>query len=270
MGCLPIHRAAACEAESRAEVIELLLKHDPKAASKETEYRVLPLHYACGSYYGQLDVVQILFDSYPEAIHIRDGEMLEDQGTPLDLARNRNEESDIVQFLQDQLVHAEMGEDLLALTTLDDNGYLPLHHALKDKVPLGSIKFLVRGNPSALRVITNIDALPIHIACQSSSAKVVEYLVGGSNELVLGHLDANKESPLHYACRGGNCEVVKYLLANHASLVASAEVNQKGQLPIHLLCEAGKDKDKVDIDSAEYTEIIWRMLLSNPEAVVGG
>ena len=62
-------------------------------------------------------------------------------------------------------------------------------------------------------------------------------------------------------------DVVKYLLTNHASLVASAEVNENGELPIHLLCEAGKVK--VDCDCAEYIEVIWRMLLSNPETVVG-
>ena len=73
---------------------------------------------------------------------------------------------------------------------------------------------------------------------------------------------------LHSACRGRNLEVVKYLLDNHSSLVASAETNQKGKLPLHLLCEARKDK--VDVDSAEYVETIWLMLLSNPEAVVGG
>jgi len=35
------------------------------------------------------------------------------------------------------------------------------------------------------------------------------------------------------------------------------------------VCEAGKDKVDIDIDSPEYIEVIWRMLLANPEAVVG-
>jgi len=65
-------------------------------------------------------------------------------------------------------------------------------------------------------------------------------------------------------------EVIKYFLDEHTSLVlvASAEVNKNGELPIHLLCEAGKDKVEL-IDSTEYIEIIWRMLLANPEALVG-
>lgn len=44
-------------------------------------------------------------------------------------------------------------------------------------------------------------------------------------------------------------------------------MNEKGELPIHLLCEAGKVK--IDCDSVEYTEVIFGMLLANPEVLVG-
>ena len=43
-------------------------------------------------------------------------------------------------------------------------------------------------------------------------------------------------------------------------------VNAQNELPIHLLCEAGKDK--VDCESSEYIETIWQMLLANPEALM--
>ena len=269
MGRLPIHRAAACEAESRAEVIELLLKHDSNAASKKADGRQLPLHSACDAYHGQLDVVQILYDACPEAIWVRDS----DGDSLLDLAIGRNEESDIVNFLKAQLVHAKMGEELLALTTFDDYGWLPLHHALKDKVPLGSIKLLVRGNPSALRVITNIGALPIHIACQFSSAKVVQHLVEDDGEVAkylvgldvgrtLQYKDMNNDSPLHCACRGGNLGVVKYLLNRNAPSVSDRNVDNK--LPFHLLCEC----EDIDRESTEYTETLFLLLLANPETVM--
>ena len=64
----------------------------------------------------------------------------------------------------------------------------------------------------------------------------------------------------------GNCEVVKYLLESHAHLVASATVNAKNELPIHLLCESSKDEDG-DSESTEYIETIWLLLLANPEVV---
>ena len=64
----------------------------------------------------------------------------------------------------------------------------------------------------------------------------------------------------------GCSEVLK---TNQASLVASAEMNEKGELPIHLLCKAGKYKvNSEDRTDTEYIETIWLMLLANPEAVV--
>ena len=77
-------------------------------------------------------------------------------------------------------------------------------------------------------------------------------------------------SILHYACRGCNLGVIKYLLTSHASLVSLETVNDQDQdkLPIHLLCQAGKEgKGGVDCESPEYIETIWLMLLANPEIV---
>ena len=176
--------------------------------------------------------------------------------------------SKTINFLQIQLAYAIQAKDLTAMATQDKNGWLPLHRALKDKAPLGSIKLLAKGNPLAIQVAGHKGVFPLHIACEFSSVKVVKYLVEECFSIPMGQLDVNKDSILHYACRGGNLEVVKYLLTNHSSLVASAEVNEKGELPIHLLCEAEKVKVDND-DSTEYIEIIWRMLLANPEAVVG-
>ena len=106
-------------------------------------------------------------------------------------------------------------------------------------------------------------AYPLHTACEFSTAKVVQYLI---ESISTDDLDMNKDSILHSACRSGNLEVIKYLLDKHTSLVSTVEVNDSGELPIHLLCEAGKDK--VDSDSTEYIEIIWRMLLANPEVIM--
>ena len=171
---------------------------------------------------------------------------------------------EVIEFLETQLEYAQKAKDTTAMTTPDENGWLPLHHALKDAAPLGSIKLLLKGNLSALLTTDYNIAFPLHLACEFSSVKVVKYLV---SERILEHCDTNKDSVLHYACRGGNLDVVKYFLDDHISLVSSAQVNEKGELPIHLLCEARKDK--VDSDNnTDYIETIWLMLLANPEVIM--
>jgi len=261
-GRLPIHIAAEGK---RADIVELLLNHDPSAASTRTSNpsNNLPLHLAARAKHEHMEVAEVLFDAYPESMNISNG----NGKTPLDLAweeetRQRRDpnESKVVNFLLTQQAYARQAQDIKTKTTFDKYDWLSLHCALKDNASLGSIKLLVE----ALRSVGHTDPLPLDTACELCSVKVVRYLMELDNimdeRLVSMHL-------LHSACRGGNLEVVNYFLDEHTSLVASAEVNENDELPIHLLCGAGKDK--VDTESIEYVEVIWRMLLANPEAVVG-
>ena len=257
-GYLPIHLAAM---NGRIEPIELLLKFDPDAASKETNdgsrrgSRLLPLHLA--SYKLNLGSIQVLYDAYPDAILARD-----DEGdTPLDDAQRRGNQPTI-DFLQTQLVYARQAQDMTDMTTVDDDGWLPLHRALNDDAPLGSLKLLVNGNPDALNVADQKGAYPLHIACKFSSVKVVKYLVELAGD-TLNNIDANEDSPLHYACRGGNCDVVNYLL--EANVPSVSERNNEKKLAINLLFECGENI--LDRDSLEYIETIHRLLLANPEVV---
>jgi len=269
-GYLPIHRAAA---EGSVDSLELLLMHDPDTATREvshqrTWHHRLPLHIACQR--NDLMEVQVLYDVYPDAFHKSDR-----QGkTPLDLAREKSPlrhsmgasyHDAIINFIQTQLAYSNQAQDTNLLSTPDQNGRLPLHRALKDGAPLGSIKLLLRGNLSAIRVPDNNMTFPIHLACEFCSAKVVRYLIE-LDDVPVNLLDTNKDSILHYACRGAKLDVVQYLLTNHTSLVPSAMVNTQNELPIHVLCEAGKDK--VDCESSECIATIWQMLLANPEALV--
>ena len=262
LGYLPIHYAASKARHGRIDTMKLLLKHDPDAVSKKTTdgKGQLPLHLAC-RYCKRPEAIQVLYDAFPEAIVVLDG----DRKMPLQLVKKGR--SKVLKFFHNQYEYLKKFDDEGIMHSPDKNGWLPLHHALKDNVSLGTIKLLVRKALVSIRAADDKLAFPIHIACEFSSVKVVEYLAGESNKHILRHLDANKDSILHYACRGGNCEVVKYFLKNHSSLVALAEVNEAGELPLHLLCDAGR-KDKVDIDSTVHIETIWLMLLSNPEVVM--
>ena len=248
-GNLPIHYAAD---HARTKLIELLLKYDPDAASKEVNNgsRRLPLHLACN----YPIPIQVLYDAYPEAILISD----EDGDTPLDLARNQPTKN----FLQTQLVYARQAQDMTAITTVDETGQLPLHRALKNNAPLGSIKLLTRANPAAVQVSDQNGAHPLHIACKLSSVKVVKFLVELDGD-TLNNVDANDDSPLHYACRRGNLGIVKYLLQANAPSISDR--NNDNKLAIHLLFECGSVI--LDQDSLEYVETIQQLLLANPEVV---
>ena len=250
-GCLPIHCASQW---TRVQIIEILLKYDPDAASKEAndEYLQLPLHLAC-SYDGTtcLSSVQILYDAYPEAILARN----EEGNIPLDVARNQQ----VIEFLQTQLEYARQARNSTAMATVDEDGWLPLHWALKGDALLGSIKLLTRANPAAVQVADQNEAYPLHMACEFSSAKVVKYLVELAG-YTLNNVDVNEDSPLHYACRGGNCDVVKYLL--EANVPSVSDRNNDNKLAIHLLFECGENT--LDRESTEYVETIWQLLLANP------
>jgi len=259
-GWSPMHMAAQVK---RADIVELLLKHDPCAASStsENDSSQLPLHSACENAHN-IEVLQALFDAYPQAILTRNGE----GKTPLEMAQtpsrwHRRERNQlVVNFLQTQQAYVQQAQDIKRKTNVDENDWQSLCSALKDNAPFGSIKLLVE----ALRSIGHTNSLPLNTACEFSSGKVVRHLVELDSVPVEQLVSLQL---LHNACHGGNLGVIKYFLDDHTSLVASAEANEKGELPIHLLCEAGKDT--LDYDSVEYIDIIWRMLLANPEAVVG-
>ena len=261
-GWLPIHYAAEY---GNTNAIEFLMKFDPDAASKKTNdeyrrlpYRRLPLHLA--SYNNtNISSIQALYDAYPEAILARD----EHGDTPLDDARSA-ENQPAMEFLQTQLVYARQAQDMAAVTTVDEHGWLPLHRALKDDAPLGSIKLLIRGNRAALQVADQNGAHPLHIACKFSSVKVVKYLVELADVDTLNNVDAKNNSPLHYACRGSKCDVVKYLLEENVPSVSDRNNNNK--LAIHLLFECGETT--LGRDNLECVETIWQLLLANPEVIL--
>eukprot|EP00956_Cyclotella_meneghiniana_P009567 scaffold13204_cov66-Cyclotella_meneghiniana.AAC.6 len=255
--------------------IEFLISHDPDCLSKTTNdyYRFLPLHLACnpfGEKTPQLDEVEFLFNLYPEAILESDGR----RNLPIDvveacrqtygLQSEAQSYAEIIAFLGTQQNYARMATNTYTMTTPDGNGWLPLHHALNNNAPLGSIKLLVKGNPDAIQLSDNQGLLPIQIACELCSAEVVKFLTSTIDDCFTIR-DHNKNYLLHYACRGGNIDVVRHLLkAGHTRSVCKK--NKDGMLPIHLLNEFVKERWCEENDT-KYVEALWLLLLAEPETV---
>ena len=179
------------------------------------------MHSACGQHNSNFKTVRLLFDSYPEAIFINDGE----GETPLDNAQ-RCGHVDVATFLETQHAFATIAQDATAMATPN--------HNVSDNASFGSIKLLVKGNLSAVRVASNRFYLYFHVTCAFSATGVVE-LLPNLNESCLDNCDMNNGLPLYHACRTGNCGAVKYLLTR--CVQAFSELNGDNKLPIHLLCE---------------------------------
>ncbi len=196
-----------------------------------------------------LKILQILYDAYPDAIK-SDAIRINLDGFPEEVRR----------FINSQLIYARQAMDQLFMTTPDENAQLPLHRALRYNVDLGSIKLLVKGNPSAIRCYDKRGTTPLHVACQHhKSTSVVQHLIGRGED-TLHTMDKEGNTALHYACRGANHAIMALLIDKYGSKSVTKR-NAHGQLPIDLLLEREAVSDR---ESIEYIESIYRLLRANP------
>ena len=268
-GSHPIHYAVRglkdrSNPEDVIEVMRFLLDCDPNVVLQKF-YGKLPLYWVCNEatndntqqrLNAHLKVLRILYDAHPEAI--------ESNEVTSDIHSFCEE---VQSYINAQLTYARQARDLRQMNTPDENGQLPLHKALRDHetITLGSIKLLVKGNPSAIREIDNRGMMPLHIACQYRvSPAVVEYLIN-LNEVTLGAVDEEGNAALHYACCGANHAIIALLLDRYGSISVSKR-NAHKQLPIDLLLQSKNEAS--DKESVEYTESIYRLIRAYPEALM--
>jgi ankyrin repeat protein len=274
-GYYPIHCAIArltSETPTIAvEMVHMLLDCDPSVVVSQEFHGVSPLFLVCimgssGVYPAfsfsvnvapvsdVLKVLHLLYDAQPEAI---EENMID---APLDMFPE-----EIQSFVNSQLTYARQSRDLTFMSTRNENGQLPLHTALRDNAPFGSIKLLVKGNPIAVQTADNDGALPLHLATQHhDSTKVVDYLIG-LDPTTLTTVDGNGNTALHYACRGAKHEIIALLLEEYDA-VAVSKRNALNKLPIHILLESGSVSDGEE--DAKYAESIFQLLRAYPETVV--
>ena len=263
-GSYPMHKAIFStkqreKAAVAVEIVQFLLDCDPDQKLIQCRGKSL-LQYACGREYKDsnietgIQIIRILFDAHPEAI----------ENDRIALAANINcYHNQVKEFINGELVHARQAKDLYLMHTSDVNGHLPLHKALQNNVRLGSIKLLVKGNPSALRTLENNFALPLHIACQHhDSVSVVQYLLS-LDATVLDTVDRDGSTVLHYACRGAKHETISMLLEKYDAASVSKR-NAHGKLPINMLWESNAVEDR---ESVGYVGSVFQLVRAYPEMI---
>jgi len=153
-GYYPIHAAiksVSCRVNPAVvvDIVQYLLDCHPNMLIQMYQ-GISVLLFACRERYDDISieaaiqVIKVIYDAHPEAIESNE------------IASNIHRYHQQVQrFINSELVYSRQARNHRLMTTPDDNGQLPLHTALQNNVRLGSIKLLVRGNPSALRALDN-------------------------------------------------------------------------------------------------------------------
>ncbi len=264
-GDYPIHCAIFTGLRKRAnpkdaiEIVQYLLDCDPNVKLQKWEGMSL-LHYACekqalgkksidSSFDPALVMIKTIYDAYPEAI--------EDDRI---VSETEEFEQQVQAFINSELVYARQARDPHFMNTLR----FPLHRSLQNIVRSGSIKLLMKGNPSALRALDNNFAMPLHIACEHHDSTSVVQCLLDLDMTTLRAMDVDNNTALHYACRGAKYETINMLLERYDAISVSKR-NSHNKLPVDLLWESSAVEDR---ESIEYTESVFRLLREYPEMIM--
>ena len=264
-GLYPIHCAIVGiiyrdnPAGTAAEVVKFLLDCDPNQKVKQWRGESL-IHFACNLEYNDSDidasinVIKVLFDAHPEAIGKKSFEKTAQECHP-----------QVQAFVNGELVYARQAKEHRLMNTPDKHGQLPLHRALQNNVRLGSIKLLVKGNPSAVRSVDDSGAFPLHVASEHHDCiRVVEYILDLSPHIIRDAIDSRENTTLHYACRGAKYDTIALLLEKYGAASVSKR-NSHGKLPIDMLWESNEVGDR---ESVEYVGSVFQLLKAYPEIVM--
>ena len=155
-GMIPIHYAAA---HGNVELLQFLLDHDHTSASTiaevpedgyshyeasyDDESIAFPLLFACCTKRdSNINAVKLLYNHHPEAIYLREWEWDDEEEADVGVLSDyyssqctNNEPT--VAFLDSEAEFARNAKNEDVMTTLDDNGWLPLHHACENGASLG-------------------------------------------------------------------------------------------------------------------------------------
>ena len=231
------------------EFCRLLAEGNLEAARTPDDYACLPIHNACWSH--NLEVTKYLFTLYPEGINVsgEDGKypihcifpinqlFWDDDDYDDDRARFKKET--LVEFTTFLLEH-----DKGAVSSADDDGYLPLHLACKFDTKLSIVAAIYHAYPEAIFTETPAGYTPLDLAVRCKHDEIASFL---QSQLELidearedTEPDFHGDLPIHRALRSvdlpavGTIELM--LAANPASVLTANSLNM---LPIHIACLSG-------------------------------
>ena len=253
VGDYPIHAFLWDNRIIPLELTRFLLKHDRGAVTRPDQDGYLPLLIATRS---TMDIVRLVFDTYPEAIYEEMHTRRDGEGTVLQLARRRRCRGEVLTFFESQLEFVRQSAEE---TAPDENEQLSIHRGLYSRdLSLGTIKLMVKANPTIISAADSQGCIPLHIACQIRDFDIAKYLIE-SNIDSLEVYDLKGNCALHRACLAGSCDIINCILekATHGSSVR----NSSGKLPIHLLLY---DAD-INRGSLENVGAVYVLLLAYPD-----
>ena len=208
---------------------EIINTLGPRLSSQNPSY----FHRACGNKKVTLKIVQLLYNSLPGALRLRD----DDGDLPIRrICFNKDlDETNSMDILRFML---EIDPNLPREFQVDgSNGYLPIHIAISRK-STAFCKELIDAYPESLRIESD-EGLPIHIACtygdRVDTADTIQLMLELDPELI-NEEDSDEWLPIHHAAVNGRTELIELLLKYDPN-AASKEVNNGTRwLPLHLAC----------------------------------
>eukprot|EP00984_Skeletonema_dohrnii_P011600 scaffold4638_cov125-Skeletonema_dohrnii-CCMP3373.AAC.1 len=267
-GAFPIHFAvhplaldSDANPQAAVEVVKFLLSVDPSVASQGVNgtTNAYPLIYVCAmsnenvlNWNAGLEVIKSLYNAYPEAIANAEASLRRF----FDISEIPD---DVKHFLVQQLRYAAQTSNLQLVRTQDGNGRLPLHHALEEDAPLGTIKLLVQADPATIQIPDSDGSLPLHTACEYHKCPdVIKYLLDNCRASLLVAEDKWGNTPLRYVCLEGRYDAIEMILTRYPNAPVATR-NLDGDLPIQLLLDCDAPC------SADYASCIFLLLKASPE-----
>ena len=237
-GSLPLHYSCAFEAS--LDVVQFLYDKYPEGVCTPRKDHVYPLHLACGYYSGKPTVINFLLDKFPDGASQRCTDLY---WFPLHSAAQGGVPLCVVQRLYSLFPEG--------VTGLDKYGKTPLHTACRNKGNLENVEFFIRVGPQALQMEDYGHFRPIFLAAMYQTPEVIQLLLNHTQERV----DNLGATLLHWAAVRNSANVVDFLAGQFPQMLTARTRDRDQYTPLLGAClnEGSVESIKVLIRHNRHT-----------------